>query len=204
MCYPLNSEYLSGLDLLVISTSNLSLTFWDVSCYRVGSGQPRIISRIRTSKSQTLLTWCEGAQIGNKNWENVLYTAGTEPYVNVWKVDWFATKFKAQQTGKLVRHTDIITDMAISMDQGLLMTSSMDKMIHVWDVATQRWYASRKGHNKGIKTLAYAGEGTCVAPFCSPLHHPTLIPKFRPLPSGFSAGASITTLLLGTLLLRRT
>ena len=43
-------EFLTGLDILAVSTDDFSLGFWDVSCYRVGTGSPRILSRLHTPK----------------------------------------------------------------------------------------------------------------------------------------------------------
>src|SRR6267142_1723959 len=63
------------------------------------------------------------------------------------------------QTG----HSDLISFVAFSSDGQVLASSSYDKTIKLWEVATGREIRTLEGHSAPVKTIAVSNDGKMLA-----------------------------------------
>src|SRR5437016_14407079 len=63
----------------------------------------------------------------------------------------------------LAGHSDLITGVSFSPDGRLLASSSCDKTIRLWNVATRRTVRTLKGHNAALFSVAFDPTGQLLA-----------------------------------------
>ena len=67
------------------------------------------------------------------------------------------------ETLSVLRHGDIVDDLAWSPDVSRLVTASQDGTVRVWDVASGAELQQLSGHSGGVWSVAYSPDGTRIA-----------------------------------------
>lgn len=89
--------------------------------------------------------------------ENVLATSSGDFTVKLWDVESGAAKLK-------LTHGDIVQSLSWSADGSLLVTTSRDKKLRVWDVRQQKPAQEVQGHNGAKSSRAvWMGEHDRIA-----------------------------------------
>lgn len=129
-------------NILVVLSSDLSITFWDAINLR--------FNHFAFSKSpQTCLTY--SLNTGR------VYTAGSSNRIQVW-VPEKGVRIESITT----RHKEAITDIVAI--PGMLITCSLDKTIQMHDITTGRYRGSLVGHKLGIRHMVYSErQGTLLS-----------------------------------------
>ncbi|GBG30360.1 WD repeat-containing protein 5-like [Hondaea fermentalgiana] len=129
-------------NILIILSSDLSLTFWDANNLR--------FNHFAFAKSpQTCIAYSPET--------NKVYTAGSSNRIHVWFPE------KGQRTESIVtRHKEAITDILVV--GSLVVTCSLDKTIQTHDITTGRHRATLRGHKLSIKHMVYSKrQGTLLS-----------------------------------------
>jgi len=167
--------------VFAISTSSLSITFWDASTYQLGDeNAPRYMHSVYTAKPQLVLAWSYRAQL--------LFTSGSDSDILVFSFCVNSqSDFETKQVAVLKRHDDIIKDLLCVDEHLVLASGSLDGKLLVWDLPlfpqiaeeedieeTSRdayratwpvvvYRGERKGHKRGIRSLDYCGNGVILS-----------------------------------------
>jgi WD40 repeat protein len=146
--------------LLVTSTSDMMLCFWDISQVFRTSDDDNVMPRARFLASRR----CHRVQyhLAYNTETSTLYSSGPSGDVHVWGLQYNPTKpFALTQKMKLERHDGMVTDILVVPEHDVVVTCGLDKNVFVWDSRDHHFKGSRKGHKMGVRTLCYAGGG-CI------------------------------------------
>ena len=138
--------YLSGTDYIVTSASDSLLIVW--GAYTFTQRQVLPCNQVLSS-----LAW--------DSYNFTLYGGSTDGNVLLFQVPrrnaeaTGSEEIAILQTGFFRAHMDVVTDLVALPDLGLLVTSSLDSMILVWDLNTHKLRHTLDGHLKGVHSLAY-------------------------------------------------
>jgi WD40 repeat protein len=61
------------------------------------------------------------------------------------------------------RHSDLVTDLAISLDSQLLASSSLDRTINLWHLPTRKLLRTLAGHSDLVYSIAISRDGQILA-----------------------------------------
>jgi len=129
-----NCLVVKNLNVLVVISSDLSVTFWDATTFR--------FLHFAFSKSPL-------KALAHCNLTNKLFIVGSSPKIQVWaaeqgiRTDFITTK-----------HKEPITDVIVH--DGLIITSSLDKTIQLHDSFSHRFKGVLIGHNHGVTKLCFS------------------------------------------------
>jgi len=169
----LRCEYLPSLNCICVLTSDLRINFHEVvNTHNINSDNVKPLGRIQTSSQQYVLAWDDT--------HGQLFTAGCSHEIVVWKVSkvkqkkenntgvgigGMGGKHKILATKKTViaHHSDAIQDLLVVVDPdyelSCLLSASLDKEIHCYDLSLLRHMRTLVGHKSGISSLCYDGMG---------------------------------------------
>ncbi|CAK9105709.1 Lissencephaly-1 homolog [Durusdinium trenchii] len=158
-------EYLEvgNRKMLAVSSSNMTISFWDAGIYDVADDSvPRFLDRLVLDKPQFFLCYAPHIEC--------LFTAGAEPSIRVHQLR-FAPNFSLKEICVLSRHTDLIQDLLAVPELNLVVSASLDHKILLWGLdedtvpIDQRivFKSERTGHQKGVRSLAYAENGLLLS-----------------------------------------
>ncbi|ETW09383.1 hypothetical protein, variant [Aphanomyces invadans] len=132
-----DAEFIPPYKLLVVSTSNLSLTFYDTDHYSCAM-------ETQTSVTQTMLRWCDGA--------NVLATTGNNHVVSLWRV----TAEIVSLVHQILDHHDIVMDVLPIPQYDVLVTCDIKRFIYMWDIQDFRSRGHLVGHTHGVRQMVFS------------------------------------------------
>lgn len=153
-------EWLGGLGLYAVSSSDLCLNFHDGHTLQ-------FVRSFRTpSQNTTVLYWVEslgelfsGDTKGRlKAWDCWGRGFGEEKYelgVGYAKMD---SKQEGGRTKLNGTHRDIVMDIIELEGLDILASCSIDRTIKLWDLSTKKLRRSLIGHDKGVKQITYSSE----------------------------------------------
>ncbi|GBG27765.1 WD repeat-containing protein wdr-5.1 [Hondaea fermentalgiana] len=157
-------EYLviGSRKLLAVSATNMTITLWDVGIYDVASNAiPRFVERVIVDKPLFILTYVPFLES--------LFTAAAESKMTVHSVR-HLPQLEVKEVCTLRRHTDIVQDILSIDELELVVTAAMDAKIYLWARDPTRpldhqiyLRSHRSGHQKGVRSLAYADEGLLLS-----------------------------------------
>ena len=159
----LDVEFLPEFSALAVSTSDMQISFWDVSVfmpslYNREGGGVKFFGSLRASRTQYHLCWNAATK--------TLYTTGSGATIYAWSVECGPGLFvmkPAEPRGVLKKHTDMVTDMLAVPAYKLLISCGLDKKIVLWDTGNNKCKGERVGHKMGVRSIAYAGEGVVLS-----------------------------------------
>jgi WD40 repeat protein len=163
-------KYLSKVDLIVVSSGDLTLTFWS-SVMLNSSENSSPLAMVHTPRPQRVLEWNPAT--------NHLYTISADLIISVFMVsrEYIDSTLPAstatQSPGatttllptsnrkraevylltSLKKHTDLLQDLLL-INPGTLVSCGMDSIIYLWDTQTLTVKGSRHGHKRGVRLLA--------------------------------------------------
>lgn len=136
--------HLEGTDYVVSSGADTSLILWGAFTNNKRQVLP-------TSEVFMSLVWDMSRR--------TLYAGSSGGTIHCFRVPDVTSVGEAigiTEENRFAAHTDVVTDMLVMPDLGLLVTASMDARIHVWDLGVHTLRRTlNAGHNKGVYTLAY-------------------------------------------------
>lgn len=157
-------EYLviGSRKLLAISATNMTITLWDAGIYDVAQDAvPRFLERIIVDKPQFI--------IRHVPFMDSLFTAAADNKVIVHTVR-HIPKIEVKEICTLRRHTDLIQDILSVDELEVVVTAAMDCKIFIWGRDPTQpvdkqilWKSHRSGHQKGVRSLAYAEGGLLLS-----------------------------------------
>ena len=146
--------------LLITSTSDMMLCFWDISQVFRTSDNDNVEPRARFLASRR----CRRVQyrLCYNTKTSILYTSGPSGIVQVWGLQYSPTKpFALTRKMQLEHHEGMVTDILVVPEHDVVVTCALDKNVIVWDSRDHHFKGIRKGHKMGVRTLCYAGGG-CI------------------------------------------
>ncbi|CAM9158987.1 unnamed protein product [Choristocarpus tenellus] len=143
----LDIKHMSGTNLLVLLRSDRTIGFLTADTFaRCGY--------LKTSSQQYVQEYCPVT--------GLLFTSGCDGVVLSWAldVDNETLDVTASREKPLRRHTNIIKDMLYVQDKDVkgghcLVTSGLDRGVHMWDTAKGKYMQSKTGNCAAIQSLAF-------------------------------------------------
>lgn len=144
----LSATHLSSLNQYAIASSDLQLSIYDDSTYRLHKS-------FHTPTSQSCMHWY------NEN--QTLFTSGSSGIIYAWDIEQMDERYHMGGIGRdghLVEnsHRDVVLDLLGLPTLESLASASMDRIISLWDVHTGKHKQRLEGHAKGVRSLAYSPE----------------------------------------------
>eukprot|EP01029_Cantina_marsupialis_P010351 TRINITY_DN2354_c0_g1_i1.p1 TRINITY_DN2354_c0_g1~~TRINITY_DN2354_c0_g1_i1.p1 ORF type:complete len:1690 (+),score=531.32 TRINITY_DN2354_c0_g1_i1:171-5240(+) len=145
-------EFIQSKNLIVISSSDLAMTFWDVAPYELSTeNQPRLVNRAHLTKAQRKLCWAPSC-------DTLFSSDACDHIIVAWNLTGEGDSLRPQEIRKLKHHTDVITDLVMIPHLDMLVSSSLDNTIAMWDLEDGSLRAARQGHSGGVNALAFSDE----------------------------------------------
>jgi hypothetical protein len=178
----INVTYARKLGIVIVSSSDLSISFWtpENSASSTGKTTFRYSGRFIARSVQTIIEFCDESDLLLTSGGHELSTAGgafeelrSMPGIaTAWRIKRKkATSgkedFTATAAFRLEKHTDSVTGLLEVPHHELLVSCSMDRMIYLWDAKTgaPKGELVRRDRNleipdfvRGTKTLLYAAD----------------------------------------------
>lgn len=131
--------------LLAVSSSNLTISLWDISGIETTS--PRHLQNFQTETAQRILTFAPHLQ--------ALFTTGAGSKIHMYRLE--AERLQLVSAFKS-SHSDLIKDMLAVPELDLLITCGLDKRIILWKMegSSMKVKCELLGHFLGVRSLAYA------------------------------------------------
>ena len=141
----LAAGHIQDLKQYVMTSSDLSISFYDDTSYRLHKS-------FHTPVSQMCIEWDTTTK--------TLFSSGISGAIYAWDPEKMEERYHMGGTGRdgrLVRgsHQDMVLGLKTLNGLETLASASMDKTIRLWDTTTGSLRRTLEGHEKGVRSLAY-------------------------------------------------